>query len=579
MNSLKELFRFLKPYRATLVTAFILTLLVPYFTVWNPILISKVIDEGFVQKSAELVWAYGLVFLFSQIMIFFFSTFLSYALSAFGLQILVDYRSDLLKKILSYPISFFDRMHSGQITTRLTNDVNSLQELFSTAVVALLGSAFLIVGVMIGMLIVDWKMALVSFLSIPGLIWLTVVLHSRMRRRFSFVRKATSALNSFSGESFSGSRDIQVLAAARQMQNEFDLKSLKLNTRWLAVGREFAIYNSTVPFFTALMMILILSYGGYRVAAGEIRVGELVAFLTYANYFSQPIRDFAEKYTVFQQAMSAIDRLTELTQQKPEENPGQEAFSGFQKIELRDVVLQYPATESPALVDVNFEVTRGQKVALIGETGSGKTSTCSLLLRFYPLKSGVILMDGKSIDHFDLHSYRQQVAWVSQEVVLLSTTLRENIRFFDSEISDDQIWEVLEWVQLASWARALPRGLDELFSERASTLSSGQRQLISLARALVRRPKMLILDEATSYVDAQTEFLLQEALFRVWDQPEFKELTGFFIAHRLSTIRRCDRILVFREGRLVESGQWNELLLRKGVAANLYEHQFQKGVA
>ncbi len=571
-KALFDLLQLLRPYRWQLVVCIFLSFLPAYFTVWSPFLLGRLIDQGVVGGDEKTLFLLGGLILFSKLFQFLASLMVNYCLSAFGLQILVDYRDQLLQKILQYPMSFFDRMSSGKITTRLTSDINSLQELFSSALVPLLGSFVLLVGVTIGMLLINWQLALASLLIVPLLVGATLIFHNRIRRRFGFMRQAVSFLNSFSAESFSGSRDIQVLGAHKQNLAEFDRYSLKLKNRNIEAVREYAYYNPLVPFTTSIMDIIILVYGSWRIIHGEMSVGDVVAFLAYASHFGYPIREFAEKYTVFQQAMASVERLSELASHDIEVDSAERIYTPGD-ISFENVSFTYPGSDKPALSKINFNMRAGEKIAFLGETGSGKTTTCSLLMRFYLPQEGVIKVGGTPIQEFSLDSMRSQMGWVSQDVILFSRSLRENIRFHSQDILDEQIWSALEFVQLGEWARDLPRGLDEVLSERGTSISSGQRQLISLARALVRKPKILIFDEATAYVDSRTERVVQEALEKLWRHDDFKSMTTFIIAHRLSTLRRCDRMVVFKNGSIVEVGTYTELVKKGGYAAALYNKQ------
>ncbi|MBN8554680.1 MAG: ABC transporter ATP-binding protein [Deltaproteobacteria bacterium] len=574
-SAFKHLFQLLYPYRFHVFLSFFLTLFPAYFAVWNPFLIGKLIDDGLVARDQNQLIIYASLVLACRIFLFFSNALVNYCLSAFGLQILVDYRDQLLKKILSYPISFFDRMSSGQLTTRLTNDINSLQELFATALVPLIGNAFLILGVIIGMFVINWKLAIISILVVPLLFWITAVFNPRIRRRFGVMRQALSNLNSFSAESLSGSRDIQVFSAQESNLKEFETLSKKLQVKFVHAVREYAFYNPIVPFINSLMDVLIIAVGGWMVFHGQMSVGEVVAFLTYASNFNGPVREISEKFTVFQQAMASVDRLMEISNFESEPDAGNKVAPDFSRIEFQNIEFSYAGSKTPAVTHLNIKINKGEKIALLGETGSGKTTTCSLLMRFYEPSSGKILIDDLNLSEISLDSWRAQIGWVSQDVTLFSTTLRENLSFFDSSISDEEIWNALEFVQLKKWAERLPFQLDEMFSERGSTLSSGQRQLISLARAIIRKPKLIIFDEATAYIDSHTEWLLQEAIDRLWSQEDFKDTTSLFIAHRLSTLRKCDRMFVFRNGKIVETGNLNELMNLKGYAAKLYEEQFR----
>jgi ATP-binding cassette subfamily B protein len=305
-------------------------------------------------------------------------------------------------------------------------------------------------------------------------------------------------------------------------------------------------------------------------------VGGVVAFLAYASNFSHPVRDFSEKYTVLQQAMASVDRLIEISSHDPEPDSGSQDLSSIHSIEFKNVEFIYTDSKSAAVKNLNFKVERGEKIALLGETGSGKSTTCSLLMRFYEPTSGQIFINNQNLSSYSVNSLRAQMGWVSQDVTLFSTSLRENLGFYDSRVSDADIWEILELVQLKSWVKNLPNQLDETLSERGSTLSSGQRQLLSMARAIVKKPSLIIFDEATAYVDSRTEWQVQEALDHLWSSTSFDKVTGFFIAHRLSTLRRCNRMLVYRHGEIVENGTFEELMKLKGYAAHLYNEQFRK---
>lgn len=575
-SAFKELLSLLRPYRGHILLSVFLSFLPAYFSVWSPFITGQLIDEGLVAKDLGMLWILAGLLLYTKICSFLSTAFVSFCLSSFGAHILVDYRDHLLAKILRFPIRFFDRMSSGQLTTRLTSDINSLQELFSTALVSLIGSVLLIIGIMIGMLIINWRLALVSFAVVPLLIWLIAEFHIRIRRRFGFMRTALSTLNSFAGESFAGSRDLHVLGAHEENQSEFSRHSKRLQIRFNEAVKEYATVNPLVPFIMALMDISIILYGGWQVHTGAMTVGGVVAFLAYASNFSHPVRDFSEKYTVLQQAMASVDRLVEISTHDPEIDEGQESLTAIHQIEFRSVEFVYPGSKTPAVKQLNIHIRAGEKIALLGETGSGKTTTCSLLMRFYEPSSGQILLNGRSIADYSLNALRAQIGWVSQDVTLFSESLRENLRFYDSRISDEELWQVLDLVQLSSWVRNLPRQLDEVLPERGSTLSSGQRQLISMARALVKRPSIVIFDEATAYVDSRTEWQVQQALDKLWADTQFQNTTGLFIAHRLSTLRRCNRMLVYRDGEIVESGTFEELMKLNGYAAYLYQEQFRK---
>jgi ATP-binding cassette subfamily B multidrug efflux pump len=573
MTALTKVLSLLRPYRGHVGVAIVLVLLPAYFTVWTPYLFGMLIDEGLALKNWPVTFQLALAVLGIKIMLFLLNAFVTYSLSLLGLQILVDFRDQLLRKVLSYPISFFDKMSSGRLTTRLTSDVNAVQELFTTALVPLIGNSFMLAGVTVAMFVLNWKLALLSMSIIPVMVWLTVIFHVRIRRRFGFQRQALSSMNSYAADILSGARDVRNLSASSSVQSGFTAHSRRLAKRFTQAVREYALLNPAVPFVMAVMEVLVLGFGGWMVYRGSMTMGQVVAFLGYVTYFNWPIRDFSEKYSVFQQAMASVDRLLEISDLAGEVDEGVGEISGPIHVSFHKVGLTYQGTQRPALQNISFDVKAGQRVALIGETGSGKTSTCSLLMRFYEPSEGRIEINGADLKNYSRHTLRSQLGWVSQDVFLFSMSLRENLAFY-GHVDDSEIWKVLELVQLKSWASRLPNGLDEILAERAAHLSSGQRQLLSLARALLRKPRLLIFDEATAYIDSNTEWQIQRALEGLWNSPEYSEMTVFVIAHRLSTVRRCDQMLVYRGGEIVEKGSFDELMALQGYAAHLFDENF-----
>jgi ATP-binding cassette subfamily B protein len=574
-GSLFKVFRLLSPYRKAIYLGIFLTLLPAGLKIFIPYLLGRTIDLGISGKNIDVFYYFCALFLGAQVFIFLIQSFTNFFLIRLGLKVLVDYRTELLEKILSFKINFFDSHPAGKISTRLTNDVNSLQELFSSALIVLVGNLFLIFGVLVAMFFLNWELALVTLIITPGLIYLMKAFQYRMRRRFGFMRKSLSALNSYSGESFTGIEDIRGLGARIENRNEFERFSSKYADRQLGASREYAVFNPMTYFVTSLMSIFVLLYGSWAYVKGEMTVGEIAAFLTYANFFAWPLQELAEKYSVLQQALAAVDRLMEIVDHPTEENRGTKDFRDFQSIQFQDVSFQYSTHEKMVLKKVSFEIRRGEKIAFIGETGAGKSTTCSLLMRFYDPSSGSIRFDQNDLHEFEISSLRRRVGWVSQDVMLFAASLRDNLCFFQKDIPDAEIWRFLEILQLADWVRSLPQGLEEPVSERATSLSAGQKQLISIARALLPKPSIFIFDEATSHIDSQTEFLVQEALENLWRMNEFEKTTGLIIAHRLSTIRRCDRIFVFKDGEILETGSFDELMKLQGYAFSLQQKQYR----
>lgn len=546
-----------------------------YFAVWGPFLIGEGVDQGVRSNDFFVLCLIAGLYLFVELCLAASRFVANYSMMSFGLQILVDYRSFLLSRILSFRFSYFDRVPSGRLSTRLTSDVNHLQEFFSNAVVALLGNSMLLIGVSVGMLLINWKLGLAALCIVPFLLWASKYFYTRIRRRFGFMRTAVSNMNAQVGESITGIRDIIGLGARQSVNKEFEKNSDKLRSRWLEAVNEYGTYNPIINFITSMMSVVILAVGSLLYFRGDMSLGEIVAFLGYSSYFTWPLHELTEKFSIFQQAMASVDRLVEISNDQPEEDLGEKALGSFSRIQFENVSFSYRSDLDAAVKNLSFEILAGDKIALLGETGSGKSTTCSLLMRFYSASQGQILVDSTPVQDFDLKNYRERISWVSQDVTLFSESLRENIRFFDSQVPDEAIWEALHLVQLDSWVHSLSGQLDFKLTEQGASLSSGQRQLISLARAIVKKPRILILDEATSFIDSRTENMLQQALERLWETEAFKGMTALFVAHRLSTLRKCNRLLVFRDGRIVESGSFEDLMKQDGYAASLYRRQFQ----
>lgn len=575
ISAYRQLMDLLSPYRKTIVIAIFISLLPAYFNVWTPLLIGKIIDEAVGSQNSSLLTYYVGLLVFVQLCLFLASILVNYCLMAFGFRILVDYRSSLLARVLGYRISFFDRFSAGRLATRLNSDVNSLQELFSSALMVLIGHSFMICGVLVAMFLLNWRLALVASVFAFAIFLLTKNFYKPIRRHFGFMRKALSFMNSYVGEALAGVKDIRGLGAVSAVAAEFEKFSERYRHRMQRASDQLAVYNPGIGFLISSMSLGILIFGAVFADWGWLSIGVIVSFLAYSSYFAWPIQEFAEKFSILQQALASVDRLVEISNEEPEPNEGRESFPQLKKIEFSKVSFRYPGHNPWAVQDINFEVTAGKKIALIGETGSGKSTTCQLILRFHQPTEGQVRINDRNVQDYELAGYRSQLAWVSQDVTLFSVSLRENIRFYDTRVSDEDIWKALELVRLDSWAKKLQKGLDEPMSERAHSISTGQRQLISIARAIVRKPQILILDEATSYIDSRTEFEIQEAMERLWNLSEFSGTTGFFVAHRLSTLRRCDRLLVFRSGNIVENGSFEELMRADGYAASLYKKQFR----
>lgn len=566
LRSAYQLLLLLKQYRAALLVGVVLSLLPAYFHLWTPYLIGRFVDDVLVSESWSLLSAYAGIFIFVVSCTFFFGLVVNYLMILLGLRVLVEYRFELVQKLLRFRVPFFDRWSSGTLSTRLTSDVNSLNEFFSTAMVSLIGN-ILLIGAILGLLFyLDWRLTciIVSVLFVLG--GLTAVFHRRIRRRFSFSRKTLGHFNALLGDYILGRRDLDGLGSLDHIRNEYSRWSAKHVSRQLRGVREYSIYQPTMAFFISIQNLLILGVGGWFVIDRQMSIGELVSFLAYANYFGWPLQEFAEKVTVFQQALAAVDRLVELQAGEPESTQGDESLHVFSQLEFKDVSFRFQSAQTLSLDQVNWQLKAGEKIGIVGETGAGKSTLCSLIMRFYEPTSGRILVDGKDLQSVRLADWRAGLAWVSQDVQLFSASLRENIRFFDPSVSDERVLEALRIAQLEDWYRGLENGLDSIIAEKGAELSSGQRQMISIARAACARPRILILDEATAYIDSSTEWQFQKALEVLWASDLFQSITVLVVAHRWSTLKRCDRVISLDRGRLEEVGTYEDLLSRNSYS-------------
>ena len=493
-----------------------------------------------------------------------------YAMELAGQKMMHGLRMKVFSHLQKLPVSFFDRNPVGRLVTRLTNDIQNVHEMFTSVLVNLLKDILLVIGIVILLLELNRPLALVSFSVIPLIFVVTLFFSRQARDAFREIRLRIAQMNSFFHENFSGIRVVQLFRREEENGRRFE----KINEGYyLANMKQISIYAFFVPLVEILSsgaVGLLLWYGGGEVIQGIITLGVLVAFLSYIRMFFQPIRDLSEKYNVLQSAMASLERIFSLLDQNQNISkpllPRAEEIKG--NIEFRHVSFSYNG-EDRVLNDVSFSVREGETVAIVGATGAGKTSLLHLLEGFYDVEEGAILVDGIDIRKRDLTHLRSQIGLVMQDTFLFSGDIRENIRMGDREIGDEKLREIAQRVNAEKFIQRLPHGYGTLVGEGGEMLSAGERQLLAFARALFINPKVLILDEATSHVDPETERLIQEGLSRL-----LKGRTAIVIAHRLSTIRHADRIVVLHRGRVREIGSHAELMALKGIYFRLYQMQF-----
>jgi ABC-type multidrug transport system fused ATPase/permease subunit len=490
-----------------------------------------------------------------------------YLLQYTGQKVMYDMRREIFAHVLRLPLSYFDHAPVGRLVTRVTNDVNAINEMFTSTLVNLFRDAFLIVGVMAIMFGLEWHLALVILALFPLIVIAAVQFRNRVRDAYREVRRQIAKLNAYLQESISGMRIIQIF-----------VQEHKANERFSAINRDkysasmrqlliFAVFRPLMSFLSSFAVALVIWYGGSHVLHGTLSLGALTAFIQYVRMLFEPILDLSEGYNVLQGAMAAAERIFLLLDEAEEDHGGGRTLEHFRgEIEFRDVWFAYNEGEW-ILKGVSFKAAPGERIAIVGPTGSGKTTIIRLLLRMYPIQKGEILLDGVPIEELDLAYLRSQMAVVLQDVFLFSGDIMDNIRL-RSSIPEDEAIEATRFVN-ADFVEKLPYGYKTEVKERGVTLSVGERQLLSFARAVAFKPRVLVLDEATASIDSHTENLIQSSLGKIMEGR-----TSIVIAHRLSTIREADKIIVLHKGKKVEEGTHQELLALGGLYAALHTLQF-----
>lgn len=499
----------------------------------------------------------------------------AWIVNLFGQRVMRDIRRDVFDHIQKLHTGWFDRNPIGKVVTRATSDVDALNELLSSGVVMIITDVVLLVGIMAALLWMNWQLALVTFAAVPALFTAGWIFRRRVRPAFRRVRAAVSAVNGFIQETLTGMEVLQLFRQERRRAREYR----KLNREHTGAHLEtvlcFSIFYPVVEMITAVTIAVIVGYGGSRISTGTLTVGGLVAFLMYSEMFFRPIRDLTEKFNILQGALAASERIVGLLDTEPEIATRPNALAPAHRhgsLALEGVSFAYDE-EDWVLRDIELRIAPGETVALVGHTGSGKTTLAALLLRLYDVQRGAVRVDGRDVKQWPLEELRREFSMVQQDVHLFSGSVLDNIRLGDESISEETARRAAEAAEVANWARHLPQGLETPLGERGGGLSQGQRQLVGIARVMARRSRVLVLDEATSSVDPETEHAVQTALARV-----LENRTSLVIAHRLSTIRGADRIVVLHRGRIRETGTHAELLAAGGIYRRLYELQFDEEV-
>jgi len=568
---LRRLLRYLRPYWAPVLASFLLIVGMAALDLVGPYLTKIAIDRYIRQGNATGLDRIALLYLGALFLAFVVRFGQVYLLQMTGQKVMMDLRREIYAHLQRLHVAFFDQNPVGRLMTRVTTDVDAVNELFTSGVVTVFGDLFTLFGIMGVMMAMNWKLALVTFSVIPLFFVVTNWFRAGSRATFREVRRWVARINAFLQENITGMPVVQLFRREARNREAFAAINRQHTDANLAQIFYYAVFYPAIELLAALATALIILYGGWRVIAGTLTLGALVAFIQYSERFWRPISDLSEKFNILQAAMASSERIFTLLDTEPRVvAPAQPVH--LQKVRGRvgfeSVSFAYqPGT--PVLQDIDFTVEPGRSVALVGATGAGKTSIISLLTRFYDVQQGRVTLDGVDVRALDPAQLRSSLALVLQDVHLFSGTIASNIRL-GSAIPDERVREAARAVHAHRFIEALPEGYETPVRERGATLSVGQKQLLSFARALAHDPRVLILDEATSSVDTETEALIQDAL-RVLLQGR----TAIVIAHRLSTIQHVDEILVLHKGRVRERGTHQELLAQRGLYWRLYQLQYK----
>jgi len=572
----RRLLRYLKPYWRLLSLALALTLALNLLGVLQPKFTQYAIDWYILPRRTDGLMLLVGLFLGSQILRLIFSYFQSIMVNSVGQYVMFDIRKELYHKLQHQEVAYYDHNPVGRIMTRLTTDVDALNQLFTEGVTDLLGDLVMIVAIICVMLWMDVRLTLISLLTVPLLFAATTWFRRGARKGYDSVRTRIASINAFLQEHFAGAQTVQIFNAEAKSLRRFD----RINDTYRRANLDtifyYAVFFPLVDLIGAVGIALIIWYGGYRVMQNTpqytvLTLGALVAFIQYSQSLFQPIRDISDKYNVLQAAVVASHRIFKTLDQPlaitTPEKP-LKAHRARGRIEFQNVWFAYK-DEDWVLKDVSFTVEPGQSIALVGHTGSGKTTITNLLMRFYDIQRGRILLDGVDLRDWDLNALRRNFAVVLQEVFLFSGTIEGNIRLGREDITEERVRWAAQEVHADRFISRLKDSYKAEVRERGAGLSVGQKQLISFARALAFDPALLILDEATSSIDTETEQLIQRAIERV-----MRDRTSIVVAHRLSTIQNADRIIVLHHGEIREQGTHQELLAERGLYWKLYRLQY-----
>ena len=569
---MKRLLGYVKPYKRFVIFAILLNIVVAALGPIRPYLTKIAVDDYIANSDYHGLFIISLILFGSLIFQAVIQYFLTYFTQYLGQKTLYDLRTQIFNHIQKLALKFFDRTPIGRLVTRATNDVEALGELFSSGIVMVFSDIFIIFWILGFMFFMDFNLSLVTLSVLPVLIYGTFLFRKKARESYRDVRLHLARLNSYMQEHVTGMSVVQIF----NKENDEFKKFSAINSDYRQVNIKsifyYAVFYPSVELLSSIAIGLIIWYGGGEIIQGTLTIGVLFAFIQYTEMFFRPIRDLSEKYNIMQTAMASSERVFKLldnqTMIRNAENPTKlENVEG--KIEFKNVWFAYNNDEY-VLKDISFSINPGERIAIVGHTGAGKTSIINILTRFYDINKGEILLDGVNIEKLDKRELRKHISMVLQDVFLFSGSIKSNINLSDDEINDQRVIEAARIVGADKFIADLPQKYGEEVKERGATLSVGQKQLISFARALAYNPKILILDEATSSIDTESELLIKQAIEKL-----LVGRTAIVIAHRLSTIQNADKIIVLHKGEIRETGNHQQLLAKKGIYYKLYQLQYK----
>ncbi|NOQ92637.1 MAG: ATP-binding cassette domain-containing protein [Flavobacteriaceae bacterium] len=566
-----RLMSYAKGYNSQFFVAVIAVVLLALFAVVRPVLLREIIDNYITNKNAEQLLVYAVLMLVVLLFEVFFQFLFIYFANWLGQNIIKDMRTQLFKHLLHFKMQYFNKSAVGKLVTRVVSDIETIASVFGQGLFMIISDLLKMFVVAIVMLWMNWQLALIVFAILPILIFATKIFQKAMKSAFQEVRTEVANLNSFVQERITGMRIIQLFTREKIEYEKFNAINEKHKKAWIKTVWYNSIFFPIAEVLPSIAIGLVVWYGGLNAAVdSSVTVGEIISFIMMNNMLFRPLRQIADKFNTLQMGMVAAERVFKIIDASEIEiDLGKNRTTSFMgNVSFKDVRFSYVKDEE-VIKGISFDVNAGDTVAIVGATGAGKSTIINLLNRFYTIKKGVIKIDGIDISEYHLHELRSQIAVVLQDVFLFSDSIFNNITLKDASISLEEVKSAAKEIGIHDFIMSLPNGYHYNVKERGVMLSVGQRQLIAFLRASVSKPSILILDEATSSIDSQSERLIQKATEKIT-----KNRTSIIIAHRLATIKKADMIIVMEDGKIVEQGTHKELLDKKGYYSRLYNIQF-----